>query len=315
MRIAFVGKGGSGKTTLSSLFSRYLAATGAPVLAIDADVNQHMAKSLGFSPSEIEAHPKLGSRLDEIRGYVRGSNSRLQADGTLRATTPPGSGSRLIRDFENDDLLKSLALKREGIHFLAAGSFEEEDVGMMCFHGKTTATEILLNHIAEPSGAYVIADMTAGADAFSMGTFLKFDALVLVIEPTGKSRDVLLQFKELNGKQGIPLILVANKMQDKSDADFLRASIGEPDALIPFSHTVRAADRGEMQDLHMYDPELMIALKNIRERVDSVGKDWDMLHQRLVALHARHATEWLNASGHNYHDQIDPGFTGAAYQM
>ena len=40
MRIAFVGKGGSGKTTAAALFSRHLATGGAPVLAVDADINQ-----------------------------------------------------------------------------------------------------------------------------------------------------------------------------------------------------------------------------------------------------------------------------------
>jgi CO dehydrogenase maturation factor len=44
VRIAFVGKGGSGKTTLSALFTRYLADQGPPVIAIDADINQHLAR-------------------------------------------------------------------------------------------------------------------------------------------------------------------------------------------------------------------------------------------------------------------------------
>ncbi|TDD74119.1 ATP-binding protein, partial [Actinomadura rubrisoli] len=42
MKVAFVGKGGSGKTTLSSLFVRYLAGRGLPVVAVDADINQHL---------------------------------------------------------------------------------------------------------------------------------------------------------------------------------------------------------------------------------------------------------------------------------
>ena len=47
MRIAFVGKGGSGKTTTAAAFSRYLAAHGRPVVAVDADINQHLAAALG----------------------------------------------------------------------------------------------------------------------------------------------------------------------------------------------------------------------------------------------------------------------------
>ena len=47
MKIAFAGKGGSGKTTLSALFTRYLAGQGRPVVAIDADINQHLAEALG----------------------------------------------------------------------------------------------------------------------------------------------------------------------------------------------------------------------------------------------------------------------------
>jgi CO dehydrogenase maturation factor len=57
VKIAFAGKGGSGKTTLSALFTRHLAAQGAPVVAIDADINQHLADALG-TPQP----PALGAR-------------------------------------------------------------------------------------------------------------------------------------------------------------------------------------------------------------------------------------------------------------
>ena len=42
MKIAFVGKGGAGKTTVSSLFCLYYSKNKS-VLAIDADINMHMA--------------------------------------------------------------------------------------------------------------------------------------------------------------------------------------------------------------------------------------------------------------------------------
>jgi CO dehydrogenase maturation factor len=39
LKIALVGKGGSGKTTLAALLVRRLAAMELPVLVVDADIN------------------------------------------------------------------------------------------------------------------------------------------------------------------------------------------------------------------------------------------------------------------------------------
>jgi len=92
MKIAFAGKGGSGKTTLSSLFTRHLAGQGLPVVAIDADINQHLAEALGAA-----APPPMGSHLPQIKEYLRGSNPRITSAAAMVKTTPPGRGSRLLR--------------------------------------------------------------------------------------------------------------------------------------------------------------------------------------------------------------------------
>lgn len=55
MRIAFVGKGGSGKITLSAFFSQYIKDQ-APVLVIDADLNMHLPSLLGFEELPQEMH-------------------------------------------------------------------------------------------------------------------------------------------------------------------------------------------------------------------------------------------------------------------
>ena len=92
MKIAFAGKGGSGKTTLLSLFVRHLAGQGLPVVAIDADINQHLAEALGASQP-----PAMGAHLTEIKKYLRGTNPRISSAAAMVKTTPPGRGSRLLR--------------------------------------------------------------------------------------------------------------------------------------------------------------------------------------------------------------------------
>ncbi|MHA6628708.1 nucleotide-binding protein [Pseudonocardia sichuanensis] len=71
MRVAFVGKGGSGKTTSAAVFSRYLAAPGRPVLAVDADINQYLAQALGHAGPPPRA---LGSDLGWLKNHLRGTN-------------------------------------------------------------------------------------------------------------------------------------------------------------------------------------------------------------------------------------------------
>ncbi|GAC1497770.1 MAG: hypothetical protein NVS1B1_14960 [Candidatus Limnocylindrales bacterium] len=50
MKIAVVGKGGSGKTTVAATLARSLARRGATVVALDCDSNPNLGISLGLGP-------------------------------------------------------------------------------------------------------------------------------------------------------------------------------------------------------------------------------------------------------------------------
>ena len=71
MKVAFAGQGGSGKTTLASLLIRHLAARDLPVVAVDADINQHLAEALGAGRQP----PAMAARLGG--GKVRRTCSAL----------------------------------------------------------------------------------------------------------------------------------------------------------------------------------------------------------------------------------------------
>lgn len=65
MRLAVVGKGGSGKTTTSAVLARTLARRGLPVVALDCDTNPNLGISLGVGEEPTERLAAMRQALDE----------------------------------------------------------------------------------------------------------------------------------------------------------------------------------------------------------------------------------------------------------
>ncbi len=65
MKVAVVGKGGSGKTTTSAVLARTLARDGHPVIALDCDTNPNLGLSLGVGDLETERLLTLREEVDE----------------------------------------------------------------------------------------------------------------------------------------------------------------------------------------------------------------------------------------------------------
>nr|WSZ13358.1 ATP-binding protein [Streptomyces canus] len=310
MRIAFVGKGGSGKTTLSALFSRQLARSGAPVLAVDGDINQHLAEALGHDGDDLGA-PPLGAHMADIKDYLRGTNPRIASREAMIKTTPPGRGSRLLR-LLGDDELHARHVRRVGdVPLMVTGEFDESDLGVACYHSKLGGVELYLNHLVDGPGEYVVVDMTAGADAFASGLFTRFDVTFLVVEPTRKGVSVYRQYGDHAREFGVRIAVIGNKVTGEDDLLFLKEHVGD-DLLTHLVHSswVRAAEQGRDEgDLGSLEPHNRHALTILREAVDSHPRDWSALHHHAVEFHLRNARSWANeATGLDLAAQVDPGF-------
>jgi len=306
VKIAFAGKGGSGKTTLSSLFVRYLAARGLPVVAIDADINQHLAEALGAGEP-----PAMGAHLADIKEYLRGSNPRINSAREMVKTTPAGRGSRLLRP-GGPDPVHALAVDTPcGARLLATGPFESGDLGVSCYHSKTGAVELYLNHLVDGPDEYVVVDCTAGADSFASGLFTRFDLTVVVAEPTRKGISVYRQWQGYSAGYDVALAVVGNKVQGDEDAAFLREHAGD-DLLtwLGYEPAVRAMEQGRAFGLADLGAGTTAALGVLRDALDARDKDWDTYTRQAAEFHLRNADAWGNAAvGIDLADQVDPDFT------
>jgi CO dehydrogenase maturation factor len=310
MKIAFVGKGGSGKTTLASLFTGYLAGAGRPVLAIDADINQHLAVALGAGEEESLALPTLGENMELIKEYLRGDNPRIADAASMIKTTPPGRGSRLVTPFEDNPIASACFSDVGGVRLAVTGQFEEDDLGVACYHSKVGAAELLLNHMIDGDDEYVVMDMTAGADAFASGLFTRFDVTFLVCEPTLRSIGVYRQYSDYASDFGVRLAVVGNKVNDSDDVEFLREQAG--DDLIGWmesSRHVRAAERGAARPITELEPHNLETLGGMLSAVDRVQRDWTRYQSQGVEFHLRNARAWGNGrTGEDLATQVDPEF-------
>jgi CO dehydrogenase maturation factor len=307
MRIALVGKGGSGKTTTAALLARLLAARGKHPLVLDADINQHMAAALGLT----DLPPELGNSLTEIKTILRGSNSRIATVGQMVKTTPPGSGSHLI-DPANpaDPVLNRFSVHDQGVRFMRVGGFTEADLGTKCFHAKTGAVELILNHLADAPHHHTVVDMTAGADAFASGLFTRFDLTVLVVEPTEKSLSVYRQYKEYAQGHTLTLRAVGNKVQDAEDIAYLQQACGD-DLLGWFvqSDWVRKAERGTPLPLTALEAHNLATLNTLVAALEGTRRDWRTYWAQGVHFHALNGKSWANqAAGCDVTTQVDMPF-------
>jgi CO dehydrogenase maturation factor len=247
MRIAFVGRAGSGKTTCAAAFSRYLGAHGVPVLAIDGTADRRLGSALG-----LEGLSPLGSAWLDGRAGASAVGERV------------GRESRLVDLDPDGELLASVAVAApDGVRLLAT-----EGVGP------------LLDHLVDGAGEYVVLDLAP--DAYAVGQFARFDMTVLVTEPTQRDVGVYRQCAAHAAGPGVKLRVLGNKISDGGHTAWLTEQMG--DALVGcFGHSawVRAAERGMAGSVSGLEPGNTVALAAVREALDACRRAVDVQPRKM----------------------------------
>ncbi|MBZ4021537.1 carbon monoxide dehydrogenase [Rhodobacter sp. TJ_12] len=228
MKIAVTGKGGVGKSTVTGLLARALAAEGWQVMAIDADPDANLASAIGL-PADRLADLKPISKMVDL------AKERTGADG---------AGNHFILNPKVDDIPDGFSVDHAGVKLLRMGTVDHAGTGCVCPEHALIRT--LLRHILTRRREAVLIDMEAGIEHFGRGTVENVDLLVIVVEPGSRSFQTATQIETLARELGIAnLAFVANKVDSAEDEAFVLENTAGREllAVFPLDPQVQAADR------------------------------------------------------------------------
>ncbi len=220
MKVAVVGKGGSGKTTTSAVLARALARRGSNVVALDCDTNPNLGISLGVGDDETE-------RLVAMR-------TELDAGESEHAP----SWDDLIERFGTD--------APDGVRLAVVMRIENPKPGCPCCG---LSPEQLLGS-AEFGDAVVIADLEAGIGTLTRLEDGAIDTVVVVVEPTPRSLDVGARAAEQARKKSVSRVVVAANRTREGDLSAVMAAFPDHEVVVvPDDPAVLAAERAGVAPL------------------------------------------------------------------
>lgn len=220
MILGFLGKGGSGKSSVSTQMAHHLNQKGKSVLAIDADHNMDLAYNL--AGDESSSCKYFGQSLSDLQKAVGLSEGEKYNEAFLRnvdvrfSFIPP---SKEIEEYST--ILKS------GIRLMTAGPQTDAVLyGKTCSHILTTPLKILLPLLELKENEVVIVDEKAGADGVSTGIVTGIDVGVIVCEAALHSIKTAKQIAKLMDFYDTPYVFVGNKTTSSEDVDFIETQLG-----------------------------------------------------------------------------------------
>ena len=222
MRLAFVGKGGVGKSAIAGTFCRALARQGHPVLAVDSDPLPGLAFSLGLA---VDDAPIPEEAIRERAEGEEGPRFRLR-DGLTAG----------------DAIDQYAATAPDGIRFLQFGKARGQSRAQ--FKSQWVFRQIVRDL---PEDRWnVVGDLPGGTRQPFNGWGDYARTVLIVVEPTAKSLLTARRLSRLALDEEHPrrILAVANKVREDGDVETVAQRTGlEVVGAVPWDEALAAAEQ------------------------------------------------------------------------
>ncbi|MGE4292992.1 MAG: ArsA-related P-loop ATPase [Desulfovibrio sp.] len=192
MKLAFAGKGGVGKTSLTAWIADYLARRGKNVWMVDADTALSLGQASGLAPADLPlplvqredlVRERIGSGFMNLNPEVGDLPEKLAVDVPLGSPAPKGV---------------TPGRKRLLVMGTVAGA------GGGCACAANALLKALLHHVVLERDEWVLVDLEAGVEHLGRGTVASVDGLVVVSEPSLRGLQTAAEVGRLASEMGLP---------------------------------------------------------------------------------------------------------------
>lgn len=232
INIAVAGKGGSGKTSVTSLVIRHLKNAGnGPILAVDADPNANLGEGLGLS-------------IEQTIGSI------IASFNDEKINIPPGMTKEAYLQIK----LNGAIVESGGLDLITMGRGEGAD----CYCYPNVILRKFIDELSH-NYAYMIMDNEAGMEHLSRRTTQNVDVLLMIsdhsvkgVRTLGRIRDLVSELKLVVKRQSV-IINFAPPDLDPIIVKELEKLGMEPEATIPRDEEVYQCDLEQKSLLDLPD--------------------------------------------------------------
>lgn len=214
MKLTICGKGGSGKSTTTTLLAREFARRGKKVLVVDSD------------ESNFGLHRQLGVELPrDFTEYFGGKEKALKTMLTSEMMTSMKLKAFAKKFFSEpfalSDIPEEYFSRKDGVQLMSSGKIHQANEGCSCPMNAIMQQFMLNLQLQEDEVA--LLDMEAGIEHFGRGTDNGVDGVLMVVDPSFESLRLSEKVAELGKSIGKPVFFFLNKVTPENEQTMVDA--------------------------------------------------------------------------------------------